>query len=137
MPIGIINASWGGIPIEAMMSEESLKQFPAILSTVEKNKDTAFVNGYNRKVLADMQAVQPSEDLGMTQKWFDTLYIPKGWNRIAIPGYWADQGAKDLNGVVWYRREIELPATLAGGPAKIPPSRLRIVDADELYVNGS
>ena len=25
VPIGIINASWGGVPIESMMSEESLK----------------------------------------------------------------------------------------------------------------
>ena len=30
IPIGIINASWGGIPIEAMMSEESLQSFPNI-----------------------------------------------------------------------------------------------------------
>ena len=135
VPIGIINASWGGIPIEAMMSEESLKKFPTVLNTVEKNKDTAFVNGYNRKVLAAMQVVQPSEDVGMTQRWFDTLYIPRGWNRIAIPGYWEDQGAKDLNGVVWYRREMELPESLAGEPAKIFLGR--IVDADELYVNGN
>ena len=49
VPIGIINASWGGIPIEAMMSEESLKDFPSIVNTVEKNKDTAYVNATNRK----------------------------------------------------------------------------------------
>ena len=49
MPIGIINASWGGIPIESMMSEESLQSFPNIIQTIEKNKDTAYVNETNRK----------------------------------------------------------------------------------------
>jgi sialate O-acetylesterase len=34
VPIGIINASWGGIPIESMMSEESLQSFPDILKTI-------------------------------------------------------------------------------------------------------
>lgn len=50
VPIGIINASWGGVPIESMMSEESFKSFPDILKTIEKNKDTSYVNGVNRKV---------------------------------------------------------------------------------------
>ena len=55
--------------------------------------------------------------------------------RIAIPGYWEDQGVKDLNGVVWYRREIDVPASMTGKPAKVFLGR--IVDADELYINGN
>ena len=134
VPIGIINASWGGIPIEAMMSEESLKPFPDILKTVEKNKDTAYVNGINRKVFANAQKMKRAEDKGLIEKWYAPSYEPKEWHRIAVPGYWADEGAKNLNGVVWYRREIDVPASMTNVPAKVFLGR--IVDADQLYING-
>jgi sialate O-acetylesterase len=53
---------------------------------------------------------------------------------INIPGYWEDQGIKDLDGVVWYRREIDVPASMTTVPAKVFLGR--IVDADALYING-
>lgn len=135
VPIGIINASWGGIPIEAMMSEESLKSFPEILRTVEKNKDTAYVNGRNRAAFMASQKIKRPEDKGMEEKWFSPSYVPKEWHRIAVPGFWADEGAKNLNGVVWYRREVTVPASMTNVPAKVFLGR--IVDADELYINGA
>ena len=135
VPIGIINASWGGIPIESMMSEESLQSFPNILSVVEKNKDTAYVNETNRKAFNATQSMPKPEDKGITQKWYDVNYVPKEWHRIAIPGYWEDEGAKNLNGVVWYRREIDVPALMINKPSKVFLGR--IVDADELYINGT
>ena len=51
-------------------------------------------------------------------KWYDVSYIPKEWQTINIPGYWEDQGIKDLDGVVWYRKEIDIPASMTGNPAK-------------------
>ena len=66
--------------------------------------------------------------------WYDTTYVPPGLDRINIPGYWEDQGIKDLNGVVWYRKEIDVPASMTGIPAKVFLGR--IVDADVLYING-
>ncbi len=53
VPIGLINASVGGTPIEAWTSEEGLKDFSSLLNTVEKNKDTAYVNGLNRTAAAN------------------------------------------------------------------------------------
>lgn len=139
VPIGIINSSVGGTPIEAWTSEDGLKEFPELTATIEKNKDTAYVNSTNRAAAAaarERAALNKSEDKGMTgaKKWFDPTYIPKNWYRINVPGYWEDQGIKDLDGVVWYRREIELPASMAGAPARVALGR--IVDADVLYVNG-
>ncbi|MDR0792389.1 MAG: sialate O-acetylesterase [Chitinophagaceae bacterium] len=133
VPIGIINESWGGVPIEAWMSEESLKDFPAILNTVQKNKDTAYIAGLNKKNLDNIKKIAPPEDKGMTEKWYDAAYVPKQWHRIAVPGFWQDQGAK-VNGVVWYRKEINVPASMLQVPAKVFLGR--IVDADVLYING-
>ncbi|MCW3106874.1 MAG: sialate O-acetylesterase, partial [Segetibacter sp.] len=135
VPIGLVNASVGGTPIEAWTSEEGFKEFPNILSTVQKNKDTAYINGLNRRVFSGSRPPR-QEDKGLTgsKPWYDPTYAPKGWRTINIPGYWEDQGIKDLDGVVWYRREIDVPAALTTIPAKVFLGR--IVDADALYVNG-
>ncbi len=136
VPIGLINSSWGGVPIEAFMSEDALKDFPNILSTVQKNKDTAYINGFNRRRFSGNGNIPRPQDKGLTgpKPWYDPSYIPKEWRQIGIPGYWEDQGLKDLNGVVWYRKEIDVPASMTGVPAKVFLGR--IVDADELYING-
>lgn len=138
VPIGIINVSVGGTPIESWTSEEGLEGFPSIKKVIERNNDTAYVNETNRKAAA-VNASRPPidvQDRGLIgdHPWFDTTYVPKEWHRISIPGYWDDQGIKDLNGVVWYRREIEIPAAMNGVPVTV--SIGRIVDADFVYVNG-
>jgi sialate O-acetylesterase len=135
VPIGLINASVGGTPIEAWTSEQGLKDFSSILNSIRQNKDTAYVNSTNR-IAAVSSRPQPSNDKGMLseKKWFDISYIPKDWRNINIPGYWEDQGVKDFNGVVWYRKEIDIPASMTGVPANVFLGR--IVDADVLYING-
>ncbi|WP_460920748.1 sialate O-acetylesterase [Pontibacter brevis] len=138
IPIGLINASVGGTPIEAWMSEEGFKEFPSIQATIEKNQDTSYVNAANRRAAAFAKANQPKPDqdrgLNGAVKWYEPAYEAKNWKTINIPGYWEDQGIKDLNGVVWYRREIEIPESMTGVPAKVHLGR--IVDADVLYING-
>ena len=139
VPVGLINASVGGTPIEAWISEEGLKDFPAMINTVQKNKDTAYSNGLNRRSFA-INTNRPGQpkDKGLTgsKPWYDITYIPPvgRWHTINVPGYWEDQGIRDLNGVVWYRKEIEVPASMTNIPAKVFLGR--IVDADVLYING-
>jgi sialate O-acetylesterase len=138
VPIGIINASVGGTQIEAWTSEDGLKDFPSLLKIIEKNKDTGYVNKVNRDAYTKNISNDPQQqkDKGSTEekKWYDTSYIPSEWRQIGIPGYWEDQGIKNLDGVVWYRREINVPAQMAGKPATVYLGR--IVDADVLYING-
>jgi len=136
VPIGIINASVGGTPIEAWTSEDGLKEFPNIEKTIERNKDTAFLNRFNRKNFSGNRGMPPPKDKGLTGPipWYDPSYIPKEWRQIGVPGYWEDQGLKDLNGVVWYRKEIDVPQSMIGKRAKVFLGR--IVDANTLYING-
>jgi sialate O-acetylesterase len=135
VPIGIINASVGGTPVQAWTSAEGLKDFPDIAATIKKNKDSNYVNGLIRAAAAGNNRPQP-EDKGLTGtvKWFETSYVPKGWRPVMVPGYWEDQGIKDLDGIVWYRKEIEVPASFANTPARLVLGR--IIDADIAYING-
>ncbi|WP_207420505.1 sialate O-acetylesterase [Desertivirga brevis] len=136
VPIGIINSSYGGTPIEAWTSEEGLKQFGALAATIARNKDTSYIQDRQRAAVSASQKPDPEPDKGMAEavKWFESSYVPKNWQNINIPGYWEDQGVRDLNGVVWYRKEIEVPASMAGKEAKLFMGR--IVDADIAYING-
>lgn len=136
IPIGIINASVGGTPIEAWTSSEGLKDFDALIKTIEKNRDTAYINELIREINARQKAIIPPADKGLNGEmpWYHSDYSPKDWRPINIPGYWEDQGIRNLDGIVWYRKEIDLPAGMSGKPATVWLGR--IVDADELYING-
>jgi sialate O-acetylesterase len=74
VPIGLINASVGGTPVEAWTSEEGLKEFPSVYSTITKNKDTGYVNTTNRMGATSLSRRQPIEDMGLQSsvKWFDS-----------------------------------------------------------------
>ncbi len=134
VPIGIINASVGGTPIEAWISENGLQNINYFDSIIQQNKDTNYV--HKRILASNIPASKELKDAGLLSeiKWFSKAYQPKNWRSIHIPGYWEDQGIKDLNGVVWYRKEIEIPTSISEKEAKIFLGR--IVDADELYING-
>ena len=134
IPIGIINASVGGTPIQSWISENGFKEFPKDLETIQENKDESYTSQFTTRPHVEVTSVV---DKGLTEpvKWYDNAYEPKGWNNYYIPGYWEDQGVRDLNGVIWFRKVIEIPDTLAGEKAKLFMGR--IVDADELYVNGT
>jgi sialate O-acetylesterase len=142
VPIGIINSSVGGTPIEAWTSEDGLKAFPQIVSRIGKLKDTSYLNPILRSTRKGSGTVTMAEsDLKSVDKgssgpisWFDISYVPEGWHKYWLPGYWDDQGVKGLNGIVWFRKEINLPGSMTGMPAKLFLGR--IVDADNVYVNG-
>ena len=138
VPQGLIMSCVGGTRIEAWTSEEGFKSFPEVLQTIQQNKDSAWVEQVNAEAAAEREAMGTSEpaDKGLLGElnWYDPAYEARNWKRINIPGYWEDQGIRDLNGVVWYRREIEVPESMLGVDALVKLGR--IINADEMWVNG-
>lgn len=144
IPIGIINSSVGGTPVQAWISEQGLKDVASYSARLVRLKDTAFLNGLMHPVRPSNGAggrngsgrspEQMDKGLSGPVKWYDTSYVASGWHPFWLPGYWADQGVKGLNGVVWFRKEIDVPAAMVGKPARLFLGR--IVDADIAYVNG-
>ncbi|RYY23252.1 MAG: sialate O-acetylesterase [Sphingobacteriaceae bacterium] len=137
VPIGIINSSVGGTPIQAWISENGFKSMPDYSSRIAKFKDTSFIRQISRSPVINSNNkpfLLPDKGLAGAVKWYDTSFIAQNWHPFFLPGYWADQGVKSLNGVIWFRKEIEVPASMAGKPAKLFMGR--IVDADETYLNG-
>ncbi|RZK39576.1 MAG: sialate O-acetylesterase [Pedobacter sp.] len=140
VPIGLINASVGGSPIEAWLSVEGYRNFPQYQAEIAN-----FRNLQHRKALdsavsayttAHSKPLSVLIDKGISGpvKWIDTAYVPKKWHPFFLPGYWSDQGVKRLNGIIYFRKEIELPAFLSGMPARLLMGN--ITDADSTFING-
>jgi sialate O-acetylesterase len=140
VPIGLIHSSVGGSPAEAWMSEDALKEFPAHLETAEKFKDAAYIKQIEDKDKAVSDAwysLLRQKDKGLAEgqtPWFDTTYDASGWATMNVPGYWADGRLGNVNGVVWFRKEIDVPPSMTGKPARLLLGR--VVDSDRTYVNG-
>jgi len=134
VPIGIINSSVGGTPIEAWISAGGYKNFDDLEKIIGKNKDSVYINSLRQNFQPVRDKTPGQADLGKKEHWESNEYEPKGWRNFNIPGYWEDQGLKDLDGVVWFRREFEVPESWVGKSARLFMGR--IVDADEMYVNG-
>ena len=140
IPIGLINATVGGSPAEAWMSESALKNFPEHYAEAQKFKDTALIRkieteDYQRTT--DWYATLWKKDAGLAkpnQQWFDASYDFSGWKTMQIPGYWAQTEFGPLNGSVWFRKNVTIPASMAGQEAFLNLGR--IVDADSVYING-
>lgn len=43
IPVGLINSSWGGTPVEAWISEEGLKEFPKYINDKRQYEDDAYL----------------------------------------------------------------------------------------------
>jgi sialate O-acetylesterase len=140
VPIGLINASIGGTPIDAWMSEDALKDFPASYEMAKKFKDSAYVN----KIIRDDKSriykwyslvKQLDSGYADPQKtWFNPDYDASSWPTMELPTFWEDEGLENVDGVVWFRKEFDVPASFVGKPARLFMGR--IVDADSVYING-
>ncbi len=140
VPIGLIHASVGGSPAEAWLSKEALKEFPSHLETAKKFKNSDYLNRIEKKDKAVSDAwysllQQKDKGLAEGQKpWFDPTYDASDWATMNVPGYWADGPLGNVNGVVWFRKEIDVPASMTGKQARLLLGR--VVDSDRTYVNG-
>jgi sialate O-acetylesterase len=140
IPIGLIRSSMGGSPAEAWMSEDAVKKFPVHYAEAAKFKDTAYISQIQKadtKRSHDWYTEMNRTDEGYKDPrmpWYKPEVSVSAWQVMSVPGYWADGELGNVNGTVWFRKDIELPASLAGKPAKLNLGR--IVDADSAFANG-
>jgi sialate O-acetylesterase len=139
VPIGLINASLGGSPVEAWMSEQALAEFPRHLAVAKEFRNDALIReitASDTKRNEDWYALLDARDQGLKGKtWADPAHDVSSWPAMILPSFWDEAGLGSVNGAAWFRREITLPAALAGKPARLDMGR--IVDADMTYVNGT
>lgn len=140
VPVGLINASLGGSPAEAWLSEEALKQFPEHWEEARRFKDDSLIariQAEDGARIGKWHQTLDSLDVGYSDPenpWYEAGLNTTGWQEMIVPGYWADEALGAVNGVVWFSRAFQVPADAAGEPARLLMGR--IVDADSVFVNG-
>lgn len=137
VPIGLINASLGGSPIQAWMSEESLATFPHYLNDAIKYRDDNLIiekEAAENKKVSDWYTESNRKDAGQSAGWKLPSIDDTDWLPMNVPGYWGETPVGNVNGVVWFRREFEISNECAGKPAFLNMGR--IVDADSVFING-
>lgn len=129
VPVGIIHSSWGGTVAEAWTSAGALKSMPDFRSALE-----VLEGKVDRAQLAAnwLEANDPGSAGSGWQA--ETLDTAENWKPVAVPSMVDDFGLGAHDGVFWFRREIELPAELAGKEGMIHLGK--IDDEDTTWING-
>ncbi|MDE3057412.1 MAG: sialate O-acetylesterase [Bacteroidota bacterium] len=141
VPIGLINSSLGGSPVESWISADSLKRFAKYYRQAEMFRDSMLIKKIETADRARIdawyaelwKADQGNKD--PQHPWHDPSFNASDWDSMNVPGYWANETKLGwINGVVWFRKTVNIPPSMLNTPAKLILGR--IVDADSAYING-
>ena len=137
VPIGLIHSSWGGTAAEAWTSLDALRKMPDFAEPAAQVERTAAARAagtydYPKQIESWFTANDP----GAAGKpaWCAPELDEGGWEQQVLPGLWENAGLPGFDGVVWFRRTIDLPASWSGADAELHLGK--IDDADTTWVNG-
>lgn len=140
IPIGLINANLGGSSAEAWISEEAIKCFPKYTENALRFKDPNLIDkitkqdnervkNWNKLVRQTDQGLKDPQNI-----WSNPAVNTSDWQTMNIPKYWTETNLGYMNGVVWFRKEINVPSSMVGKPAVLHLGR--IFDVDSVFING-
>lgn len=137
--IGLINTSWGGPHVETWTSRKAFegsdefKEMIAAMPLLNIDSLTKQKIATASKRLEQIQgALVPSAV--EIDSWKTISLDDSHWPKIKVPGLWEQQALGDADGIVWFRKTVQVTAADAGKPAVIELGM--IDDADVCYVNG-
>lgn len=141
VPVGIVNASWGGTPIEAWTSEDALKErFPQFINAKRIYEDAGYrdrIKGLEGENFYRWNTALDQGDPGLNGPlpWYSPEFDDKGWKKVEMfSNSWGNDGLNPVGGSHWLRKDVTIPAHWEGKEAIIRMGC--IVDADSVYVNG-
>lgn len=138
VPQGIIVNSWGGTPIEAWLSADSLQRdYPLQLQKTRLYQDDQLVEAQrqaNERAGNRWFQLLNEADPGVQQQWTSEQYDDHAWPEVNQYGDIAGQQYGNYVGSLWLRQHIHISKEHAGKPARLLLGTL--FDQDYTYVNG-
>lgn len=123
VPVGVINSSWGGTPAEAWTSHEALKGVTGFEERLGRIEATGFKADAIQKMYDAEQAAHRQHiidaDCGIGASLATPVFAAPDfddsrWATMQLPVYWESVGLDGFDGVVWFRKTIDVPADKAG-----------------------
>ncbi len=139
VPIGLINSTWGGTDIESWISRKGFESEPYYkwLTAITPEKSTADMTAMkDRQMQAYLASMQLNNiDTATIKQWQSVELDDSQWRNMNVPELWESQlPGPRFDGVIWYRKEINIDEADAGKPAVLQLAM--IDDNDVTYVNG-
>jgi sialate O-acetylesterase len=137
-PVGLIGTNWGGTVAEAWTSGEALNanlpEFSdtiAELPQVEANQATevaAYQTALENLKEGLSKLYELEADLDAAAAWAAPELNDSTWDNIIIPTKWEDAGYEDLDGIVWFRKTVNIPESWLGRDLVLRPGTIDEVD---------
>ena len=143
IPIGLIHTSWGGTPIESWISGKRISQvdqYKFILEEIQKGKEELqTLNAWlNTKPIIDISKSAKEtrwQNLHFNDSTCSAIdFDDNRWREMNLPGFWENSEVGIFDGVVWFRKKIEIPKTWLNQELVLELGP--IDDMDAAYVNG-
>jgi sialate O-acetylesterase len=140
VPVGLIDSSWGGTVAETWISSETMSMNPDFVSQMAQLKKID-LEEEARKIEEETKTrvgVTSSVDLGMKGDqpvWAAPDLDDSSWKEMKLPGYIELNGLKGIDGIIWFRKEVEISPADAGKTATL--SLAKINDSDNTFLNGT
>lgn len=136
VPVGILDADWGGTPVCAWMPRESLEAVDAFAEELKADKESPHqqLDQERERKLAwrANPAVQDPGNRGYMLGFAERELNDDSWGSIKLPSTIEKHGIK-IDGAIWFRKQITIPEDWTG------PSLLSLGAVDDFettYVNG-
>lgn len=115
IPIGILQSTWGGTPVEAWTSREMLLSSHISRTKVLSN-DTITPQHF---VKDSLDLIRFWEIVYNPQNQSDQIYPnpdfdDSQWTEIQMPQTLKDMDMPDYEGMIWLRKEVNIPKTMKG-----------------------
>ncbi|MBN1782693.1 9-O-acetylesterase [bacterium] len=143
IPVGLIQSAWGGTVAEAWMSRQALQQFSEFDAFFQQMDSLSQAPSYQEIQNTQEQALQQWVDTvnGLDQGrpadghgWEDPAMMVDEWKTAELPGLWENSDIGDYDGIVWYRKVVEIPDSMDRESWML---NLGVIDdIDETWVNG-
>lgn len=138
VPIGIINSSVGGTPVQSWVNSESLKNFPDYAQIAQRFQDATelerTLKAHQVKTELWNKAITEN-DLGVNEQWFlESDLHEDDWETVNDINKLGEKVNFPKYGSMWFKTKIDIPANLAGNAATL--SLGMMLTQDETYING-